>query len=179
MSAARVVFDVAGALSLVFAGVMVIHRNPIKSLLSIVLSFFSLAVMFVLLAAPFLAVLQIIVYAGAILVLFLFVVMLLNLEQEERATERRPFQLWLSLLGIVGFAAILFAAVRTSGGAAAESGLPRPTGDVAPLARALFTEAALPFEAVSVLLLAALAGAYVLARREGPDPAAKAREKAR
>ena len=128
------------------------------------MSFFALAVGFVLLSAPFLAAIQVIVYAGAILVLFLFVTMLLNLQTEQASSDRRPFQRGLGLVGIVAFAAILFAAVRRSE-VPAGAGHPA-SGRIEPLAQALFSEAALPFEAVSILLLASLTGAYVLMRRE-------------
>ncbi len=172
MNAARLVFDLAGAVAVVFAGVMVVHRNPIKSLLAIVVSFFALAVGFVLLSAPFLAAIQVIVYAGAILVLFLFVTMLLNLPTEEAAVDHRPIQRILALVGIVLFAGMLLAAVRGNGEAAGSSGQPPATGDIEPLAQALFSRAALPFEAVSVLLLASLTGAYILMRRERPGSGA-------
>jgi NADH-quinone oxidoreductase subunit J len=165
VNVARLAFDVAGAVAILFAAVMVVHRNPIKSLLAIVVSFFAIAVGFVLLSAPFLAVIQVIVYAGAILVLFLFVTMLLNLDTEEQARDTRFFQRFLSLAGIVAFAAFLLGAVRKSGAVFRPSGLPPATGDIAPLARALYSRAALPFEAVSILLLASLTGAYLLMRR--------------
>ena len=172
MNAARLIFDLAGAIAVVFAGVMVVHRNPIKSLLAIVVTFFALAVGFVLLSAPFLAAIQVIVYAGAILVLFLFVTMLLNLQTEEETADRRPFQRFFALFGIVAFAGMLLAAVRRSGDSAGSSGLPPATGAIEPLAQALFSRAALPFEAVSVLLLASLTGAYILMRRERSGRAA-------
>ncbi|HKB71245.1 MAG TPA: NADH-quinone oxidoreductase subunit J [Thermoanaerobaculia bacterium] len=172
MNAARLIFDLAGAVAFVFAAVMVVHRNPIKSLLAIVVSFFALAAGFVLLSAPFLAAIQVIVYAGAILVLFLFVTMLLNLQTEEETADRRPFQKLFALVGIVALAAILLSDVRRSGEITGTSGQPPATGAVEPLARALFSQAALPFEAVSVLLLASLTGAYVLMRRERSGSAA-------
>jgi NADH-quinone oxidoreductase subunit J len=165
VNAVRLLFDVAGAVAILFAGVMVVHRNPIKSLLAVVISFFAIAVGFVLLSAPFLAVIQVIVYAGAILVLFLFVTMLLNLETEQQAEDPRRIQRVLSLLGIVAFAAFLLGSIRKSGGTFASSGLPQGSGEIAPLARALYSQAALPFEAVSILLLVSLTGAYLLMRR--------------
>ena len=167
MSAERLIFDLAGAVAILFAAVMVVHRNPIKSLLAIVVSFFAIAVAFVLLSAPFLAVIQVIVYAGAILVLFLFVSMLLNLDTEEEARDRHFVQRALSLMGIVAFVALLLGAIRKTGSVAGSSGLPRSTGEIAPLARTLYSQAALPFEAVSILLLASLTGAYLLMRRGG------------
>ena len=168
MNVPRLVFDLAGAIAFVFAGIMVVHRNPVKGLLALVVSFFALAAAFVLLSAPFLAAVQVIVYAGAILVLFLFVTMLLNLEPESPSDNPRPVQKVLASLAIVAFASMLLAAIRSSGDSAAFSGGAAPTGEIGPLARQLFTADLLPFEAVSVLLLAALTGASVLARREKP-----------
>src|SRR6266540_3010609 len=78
MTMARLVFDAAAALTILFAGLMVVHPHPVKSVLAVVVSFFGLAVCYVMLSAPFIAAIQVIVYAGAILVLFLFVLMLLN-----------------------------------------------------------------------------------------------------
>jgi NADH-quinone oxidoreductase subunit J len=172
VTASRLIFDIAGAVAVVFAAVMVMHRHPIKSLLAIVVSFFAIAVGFVVLSAPFLAAIQIIVYAGAILVLFLFVTMLLNLQTEQEAGARRPFQAALGLVAIVVFAAILLSAVRRSAVPAGLSGRRPASGQIEPLARALFSTAALPFEAVSVLLLASLTGAFVLMRRDKPGSGA-------
>jgi NADH-quinone oxidoreductase subunit J len=167
VTATRLAFDVAAGAAVLFAGIMVVHRNPLKGLLATVVSFFALAVAFVLLSAPFLAVLQVIVYAGAILVLFLFVTMLLNPDDESSTQDPRKIQRFLALLAIVFVVGVVVSAIRGSGAAVASSGLPPATGEVAPLARALFSDAALPFEAVSVLLLASLVGAFLLTRREG------------
>ena len=166
MTAARLAFDLCGAIAILFAAVMVMHRNPIKSLLAIVVSFFAIGAAFVLLSAPFLAAIQVIVYAGAILVLFLFVTMLLNLQTEQAAVDRRPFQRALGFVGIVALAAILLAAIRTSPGTPESAGRRSASGQVEPLAGALFSQAALPFEAVSVLLLASLTGATILMKRD-------------
>ena len=85
MSLELVVFAIASGLAIVSALAMVVVKTPVKSVISLVLTFFALAVLSILLSAPFIAALQVIVYAGAILVLFLFVVMLLNLTQEAYA----------------------------------------------------------------------------------------------
>ncbi len=161
----RVVFDAAAVLTVLFAAVMVVHRHPVKSVLSLVVSFFGLAVCFVLLSAPFIAAIQVIVYAGAILVLFLFVLMLLNVPEEEREQEPRRVQRALSGVALVVFAFLLLRLLRSYG----ETGLARRgalSGEVAPLASLLFSRYLLPFEALSILLLAALVGAFVLARPE-------------
>src|SRR5215212_10708050 len=97
-----IVFFTFAAIAVIFALVVVLHRNAVVGALSLVASFFALAVMYVLLEAPFLAVLQVIVYAGAIMVLFLFVIMLLNLQhREEPAT--RPLQQFLGYAGSAFF----------------------------------------------------------------------------
>jgi NADH-quinone oxidoreductase subunit J len=164
--AERIAFDLAAGLAVLFAAVMVVHRHPIKSVLAVVVAFFALAICFVLLHAPFIAAIQVIVYAGAILVLFLFVLMLLNVGREKPGA-RRPIQTLLGGASIVVFAAILLSLLRTNGGAAASGSVSAANGEIAPLARLLFSDFLLPFEALSVLLLAALVGAFVLARREG------------
>ena len=161
----RLVFDAAAALTILFAGVMVVHRHPVKSVLALVVSFFGLAVCYVMLSAPFIAAIQVIVYAGAILVLFLFVLMLLNVGPETPVRDPRRIQRALAGVAIVVFAGLLLGLLRAHGAA-----IPAPqgvlTGEVAPIARLLFSEYLLPFEALSVLLLAALVGAFVLAQRE-------------
>jgi len=165
----RLIFDAAALMAIVFAGLMVAGRDPVKSVLALVVSFFALAVTYVLLLAPFIAALQIIVYAGAILVLFLFVIMLLNVGPERPDGMRRPIQTFLGSVAVVVFAGLLLGMFKASGGhlpaqpeAVAMDTLPDP----AALARLLFSDYLLHFEAVSVLLLAALVGAFVLARRE-------------
>jgi NADH-quinone oxidoreductase subunit J len=164
----RVLFDLAAAAAILFAGLMVVARNPVRSVLALVVSFFALAVGYVLLLSPFIAAIQVIVYAGAILVLFLFVLMLLNVGRQAPEAISRPIQTGLSGLAIVVFATLLLGMFRrTSGAAATPAGFdPAAFGDPGGLARLLFSEYLLHFEAVSVLLLAALVGAFVLARRE-------------
>ena len=97
----RVIFDAAAVVTVLFAALMVLNRNPVKCVLALVVSFFFLAVCYVMLSAPFIAAIQVIVYAGAILVLFLFVLMLLNVQQETSERDPRPIQ------QVVGGAAIL------------------------------------------------------------------------
>jgi len=165
MTMERLVFDAAAALTILFAGVMVVHRHPVKSVLALVVSFFGLAVCFVMLSAPFIAAIQVIVYAGAILVLFLFVLMLLNVPEETRERDPRRIQRALAGVALVLFAGMLLGLLRAHGATGLTSAAALP-GDVAALARLLFSSYLLPFEALSVLLLAALVGAFVLARRE-------------
>jgi NADH-quinone oxidoreductase subunit J len=169
VTTARLVFDATAALAIVFASLMVVHRNPVKSVLALVVAFFALAVAYVLLAAPLIAAIQVIVYAGAILVLFLFVLMLLNVPEEVGQGSGRPIHQVLSGAAIVVFAVALLAVLRgygTTGPAVAPTTTPPAPGDLAPLARLLFTDHLVSFEALSILLLAALVGAFALARRE-------------
>jgi NADH-quinone oxidoreductase subunit J len=169
VSLARLVFDGAALVAIVFAGLMVAGRDPVKSVLSLVVSFFALAVTYVLVLAPFIAALQVIVYAGAILVLFLFVIMLLNVGPEQPDAMRRPIQTFLGSLSVVVFAGLLLGMLRSSGGRLPpqpESVAPDTLPDPAAIARLLFSDYLLHFEAVSVLLLAALVGAFILARQE-------------
>jgi NADH-quinone oxidoreductase subunit J len=171
LTATRLVFDAAAAIAIFFASVMVVHRHPVKSVLALVVSFFSLSIAYILLSAPLIAAVQVIVYAGAILVLFLFVLMLLNVPEEAPQGSGHPIQKLLSTAAIVVFAVALLSLLRSYGATAAAPGTGTTTaepGDIAAPARLLFSGHLLSFEALSVLLLAALVGAFALARRETP-----------
>jgi NADH-quinone oxidoreductase subunit J len=155
----------------VVASVLVIaQRNPIHSVIFIIASFGALSGLYVLLEAPFVAVIQIIVYAGAIMVLFLFVVMLLNAphEQTEYDLKARPLRLpEVARVGAalaVALALELVWALTRAGEATAfpSSGV----SSMRTIGRVLFTDYAFPFEVTSVLILAAMVGAVVLARRD-------------
>jgi NADH-quinone oxidoreductase subunit J len=164
----RLIFDAAAVVTILFAALMVLNRNPVRCVLALVVSFFFLAVCYVMLSAPFIAAIQVIVYAGAILVLFLFVLMLLNVQRETSEPEPRPIQqvvggaaILLFTVGLVSLASAQGSARVTPGGAPDLS-----SGQIAPLARLMYSEYLLPFEALSVLLLAALVGAFVLVEPE-------------
>jgi NADH-quinone oxidoreductase subunit J len=164
----RLVFDAAALVAIVFAGLMVVGKDSVKSVLALVVSFFALAVTYVLLLSPFIAGLQVIVYAGAILVLFLFVLMLLNVGPEQPDGVRRPIQTVLGSLSVVVFAGLMLGMLRSTGTRVTPVDKPldpATLADPASIARVLFADYLLHFEAVSVLLLAALVGAFVLARR--------------
>ena len=156
------VFFVFAAIAVIFALVVVLHRNPVVGALSLVASFFALAVMYVLLEAPFLAVLQVIIYAGAIMVLFLFTIMLLNLQHREEPPTR-PIQQFLGYTGsaLFGIALVYYLAKY------AVLQLPSTPflSDARRVGVTLFQAYVFPFEAVSILLLAAIVGALVLSGR--------------
>ena len=153
----------AGAINLL------LQKHPINSALSLIVVMSSLAVLYLLLGAEFLAAAQIIVYAGAVMVLFTFVVMLLNVGEEEKTHGSKlakllGFPAAVVILGIV--ATILLQAEKSLGQVAIGDAL-TTTKD---LSRVLFRDMLLPFELTSVLILVAILGAVALARNEGSQP---------
>jgi len=163
-------FYVFGAVAVAASLLVIAQRNPIYSVLLLIASFGALSGLYVLLDAPFVAVIQIIVYAGAIMVLFLFVVMLLNAPHEETEYDERVHPLLRSGPMRLGAGLALLLVVEL-GWALSRSG---DTGNfagaavssVSAIGRALFTDYAFPFEVTSILILVAMVGAVVLARRE-------------
>jgi NADH-quinone oxidoreductase subunit J len=154
------------AIPLVAAAAMVIlHPNPVYSALFLVLTLFLLAVYFLFLDAHMIAVLQIIVYAGAIMVLFLFVIMLLNVQADPGERQRPGLFLTASIGGAV-LVAELFLLLRRSPPEAAPEQIPERFGTVEALSEQLFTDFLLPFEITSILLLVAVVGAVILAKRK-------------
>ncbi len=148
----------------VAAGVGVIaQRNAVRSALFLLINFCSLAGLYILLNAQFVAVVQVIIYAGAVVVLFLFVVMLLGMERAEESADLRRYQ-WIAaaLLGVLLLAGIIWALIP----AEAET-VPALTraDNVRQIGAALLTDFAIPFELASVVLLVAIIGAVVLAKK--------------
>ena len=148
---------------------VILHRQPIYSVLSLLVVMFSLAVLFVMLGAYFIAAIQVLLYAGAVLVLFLFVIMLLNL-QPEAVARARIFT--LRVIGSVVGLAIFFQLVRifrsTPAGEPLAS-IPPVPGTVESIGRLLFTEYLLPFELASFLILAAIIGAVILSKHQADE----------
>jgi NADH-quinone oxidoreductase subunit J len=164
------IFAIFGALALVSGLVVVLHRDPVKSTLSLVVTLFATGVLFILLGAPFIGVLQVLVYTGAIVVLFLFVVMLLNLQREARRAEPGGLgQKLFAGLGAVAFAAFTGIALWRATSGAATAPLSAELVDLQAFAIELFGGYLLTFEIVGVLLLVAVTAAYVVAKR--PEPA--------
>ena len=159
------VFAVFALLALGSSLVVVAHKSPIYSTLSLVLTLFSVAVLFVLLGAPFIATLQLLIYAGAILVLFLFVIMLLNVGRDEGIASGHRAQLVTAMLGGLVFAGMLAMLLWRTAGAAGLPPLSEEMVSLTGLAQELFGEYLLPFEIVGLLLLVAVIGATVVARR--------------
>ena len=157
-------FYVFAAVALGSSLAMVMQRNPVTAAMNLVLTMFSLAALFVLLQAHFLAVIQLLVYAGAVMVLFLFVIMFLNLTDDQMMPGRR------SILHVAGVALAIYALLqlrelieRTP--ASAPKPLAADFGTTAAIGKLLFSDYLLPFEITSVLILAAIVGAVVLAKR--------------
>jgi NADH-quinone oxidoreductase subunit J len=164
-----ILFYVLSAVA-VGAGVQVIaSRNPIHSAIGLVTSFLAIAGLYVLLHAEFVAAVQVLVYAGGIMVLFLFVIMLVNL-RDRPPLRPRLRGAFAAAAGLLAIGAMLVAAGRgrllgtAAGGPGAAA-----TGNLEAVGTALFTEALLPFEIASVLLLVAMVGAIVLARDLGRE----------
>ncbi len=169
-------FYLLAGLTVVASALVIGQRNPMYSVLFLIASFAGLAGLYIQLDAPFVAVAQIIIYAGAIMVLFLFVVMLLNAPQEDAAEWDRTHPLRRpgiaragAVLAVVLIVQLAYALMRvtdlqTPVGAQAGSAT---VSDVRQLGRVLFDRHAFAFEATSVLILVAMVGAVVLARREG------------
>ena len=154
------------AIPLVVIAVMVIaHPSPVYSALFLVLTLFLLAVYFLFLDAHVVAALQIIVYAGAIMVLFLFVIMLLNLQSDTQRSQQRGLGRAAIIGGVILVAELGLLLQRSSSGQAERAEMPENFGTVEALGSQLFTTYLLPFEITGILLLVAVVGAVVLAKR--------------
>jgi NADH-quinone oxidoreductase subunit J len=168
----NVAFWVFAPISVASGVGMLLARNAVHAALFLVVNFFCLAVFFLLLDAPFLFAAQIIVYAGAIMVLFLFVIMLLGVDRNDDLRERLLAQRPLAVLLAVGFIAEIFVAVRAGIGFAtkAPDGFDRVNlgGNAQAVARLLFRSYFFPFEVTSILLIVAAIAAMVLAQHKAP-----------
>lgn len=159
-----IAFYILSALTLLCGLMVVTRRDPIASALSLVMCIICMAGLFVLLEAFFLGAVQILVYAGAVMVLFLFVIMLLDLkEQQKRRIKAGAAVVAIAAVGSV-CALLVRAILKTAPGeglaAPAAQGLPKPLGNL------LFTQYILPFEILSVLLLVAMVGAILLSKKD-------------
>lgn len=162
------VFVLASAMVLAGAIGVIAYRNPVHAALGLVLTLFGVAVHFVAMEAHFLAAVQVIVYAGAIVVLFLFVIMLLGVDRAEDLSVE-PFSIQRPLAVIVGLSVsgLVIAAVVRARSTLGTMGDPSAPGDenIRALARNLFSDHVLAFELTSVLLIVAVVGTVVLTRR--------------
>jgi NADH-quinone oxidoreductase subunit J len=159
-----VLFSILAAVSVVCAIGMLLQDNPVRCALNLVAVLFCVAVLFLELHASFIAAIQVVVYAGAIMVLFVFVIMLLNLAALEPIKNALKPQNWLAT--IAGFVLVLTIAAAISAVPASSTLLPKPMTGAFEVGVAMFSPTWLfPFEAISVLLLIAVVGAVILAKR--------------
>jgi NADH-quinone oxidoreductase subunit J len=164
MGITEILFYVLSALALISAIAVVASKNPVYSVLSLIVTFFAISGHYILLNAQFLAIVNIIVYAGAIMVLFLFVIMLMNLSKDTEPQKNK----WLKLAGAVAGGSLLLvlvAALRHTETAMAQM----KEGDIGliqNLGKVLFSDYVVPFEISSVLFLSAMVGAVVIGKRD-------------
>ena len=164
------VFMAMAALAVTAAGFVVLHRNPVKSALALIVVMLALAVLYLALSAPFLAVIQVLVYA--VMVLFLFVLFLLNVGVEGPFASRGLRRLAAGMVGVL-MGMVLAGALLVRGGGSLPGSGPEVAdtfGSIETAGELLFTRYLLPFELLSVLLLAAIVGAVVAARPRWPVP---------
>ena len=159
----QIVFFFFAALAVGAAINVLVQKHVLYSALSLILMLTAVSVLFILLQADFLAAIQVIVYAGAIMVLFVFVIMLLNIPHDEDGADRLR---WLKFIGIpmgLFFLSIVVATLWNVQPAAAENAL---VGSPQAIGESLFTDFLLPFELTSLLILIALMGAVVFAKKD-------------
>ncbi len=163
LNAESVTFFVFGGFLILYSLGVLIARNPVYAAMSLVAAFFCMAGIYVLLVAHLIAFMQILVYAGAVMVLFLFVIMLLSIGDEHLVKERHAAMHILGALGAVMLVAVIAAAIGdVHAGPPAE--VAADFGTVKAVGRVLYTQYLLPFEVTSLLLLVAIVGAVVVAK---------------
>ncbi len=164
MGITQLLFWALTAMALFSALLVITSKNPVYSVLWLIVTFFTISGHYLLLNAQFLAIVNIIVYAGAIMVLFLFVIMLMNLSKDTEPQKNR----WLKMAGAVAGGSLLLvlvAALRTTESRMTELGSGE-IGLIQNLGKVLFTEYVVPFEIASILFLSAMIGAVVIGKRE-------------
>ena len=166
MNTLEILFFALSALAIISAVMVLISKNPIHSVLWLILVFFAISGHYILLNAQFLAIVNIIVYAGAIMVLFLFVMMLMNVKKDKEPQK----QLLVKLVGVIAggsFLTLLIALVKQNTSFQGRAVLLKEgsIGLIHPLGQALFTDYVVPFEISSVLFLSAMVGAVIIGKK--------------
>ena len=176
MEFSHILFLGFAALAVVAAFNVILQRNPIYSAIGLIVVLCSLAALFLTLSAQFISAMQIIVYAGAIMVLFVFVIMLLNVSAEETRGDKQKYLKWLAPPLFLALLAEVMAVVRyvnlTPQPLPSANGAANPQqvlGTVENIAFGMFTDYLIPFEAASILILMAIVGSMLLARRENKE----------
>jgi NADH-quinone oxidoreductase subunit J len=168
MTFEQVVFFFLAILAAFSAVMMILQRSPVNSVLYLILNFFCLGGLYLTLNAQFIAMVQVLVYAGAIMVLFLFVIMLLNLGDDKRLREHLGLRTYLGVgFSVVLVLELLFIFVfRSTNSMVRQSPNAPEMGTVEYVGKVLFTKFLFPFEVTSLLLLAAIVGAVILAKKK-------------
>ena len=166
MSTTQILFWFLSILAIFSAIMVVASKNPIHSVLWLIAVFFAISGHYILLNAQFLAIVNLIVYAGAIMVLFLFVIMLMNLNSDTEPQKNK----WLKIAGVIAGGALLLVLVAALKNADMKNQIAQVNGGdiglIKNLGLALFHEYVIPFEISSVLLLSAMVGAVVIGKKE-------------
>ena len=168
MTFEQVAFFLLAVVAAFSSVIMILQRNPVNSALYLILNFFCLGGLYLTLNAQFIAMVQVLVYAGAIMVLFLFVIMLLNLGDDKRLREHLGVRTYVG----IGFSVALVLemlyifAFRSGNSLTQQSGNAAEMGTVEYIGKVLFTKFLFPFEVTSLLLLAAIVGAVILAKKK-------------
>jgi len=155
-----------GGLALLLGLVVIAARNPVNGAVALIGNLFCIAGLFVLLQAHFLAVIQVLLYAGAILVLFLFVIMLLNLKNEELGRARWTYGKLIALVLLIWGGGLLLLHLLPEAGVSGFKGVDESYGTLETVGRLVFGPYLLAFEVTSVLLLAAILGAVAIAKKK-------------
>ena len=162
----QILFFFVAGLAILSAASFVFNRNPIYAILSLIVTMFSIAGMYVLLNAQFLGIVQVIVYAGAIMVLFLYILMMLNLNKADEGKKQNV----LKFLGVFAGGILLIGMLGAFRGVKqnilADEGIDHSIGLTKNLGRLLFNEYVLPFELASILILAGIVGAVLIGKRD-------------
>jgi NADH-quinone oxidoreductase subunit J len=167
MSVTEILFWFLSVLALGSAVMVVASKSPVHSILFLIITFFAISGHYILLNAQFLAIVNIIVYAGAIMVLFLFVVMLMNLNAESEPPQKNKYLLYGGTIAGASLLLVLVAALKQSATGGMIETNNGSTGLIENLGKLLFTDYVFPFEISSVLFLSAMIGAVVISKREG------------
>ncbi len=170
MSVTEILFWFLSLLTIGGALMVVTSKNPVYSILSLIVTFFAISGHYILLNAQFLAIVNIIVYAGAIMVLFLFVVMLMNLNADAEPPQKRKYLMFAGVISGSTLLLLIVAAIRKSD--VGSQLVQLKTGDVGlinNLGKVLFTDFVFPFEISSVLFLSAMIGAVLISKKEASE----------
>ncbi len=161
----QILFYLVSAIALLSAGYFVVGRNPLYAILSLIVTFFSIAALYILLNAQFLGIIQIIVYAGAIMVLFIYILMMLNLNKEDESKKHNTNKIFGFLAAGILFVGMI-GAYKGLAGQTLAGDIDYSVGLTKNLGQLLFNEYVLPFEFASILILAGIVGSVLIGKKD-------------